>query len=287
MRAFFAQCASRTSGCHGSDSESSSDDEEEESVTVDTQSTFGSGIQGPRCGLGSGSCRDPLSDCCTKLGPEKSSTPAQGPSRETCIFLDWDDTLLATSFINTIPDGEMTPMEEMQLQSLGRSVSSLLRLATRLGRVWIVTNAGEGWVEQSSALFLPYVVSSLEKVVVVSARSRFEVEFPDDAYMWKNRCFADLSHRLELGTGANLISIGDSLAEMLALRALGQQLNEPSLKTVQFVSFPTMEELQQQQECLLGELQRIVESEGDMDIELSRSNTPGGFSIAEGIRTSQ
>jgi hypothetical protein len=277
MRQFFGYCKSYSSG-----SDSSSDsDVEEVSLTEDTQPTSNSGLIGPRCGGTPSFCRDPFRECTAQA--ELSELPTE-PSRETCIFLDWDDTLLATSFINTVPDGEMTPMEEMQLQSLGRSVASLIKLARRLGRVWIVTNAGEGWVEQSSALFLPYVASVLEGVPVVSARSRFEETFPDDAFMWKKNAFLDVLRRLDLGTGANLVSIGDSLCEMLALKAMGEEFREPALKTVQFVSCPTLEELQQQQECLMGELARIVESETHLDIEMSRCCMPGGFSIAESVR---
>jgi len=256
-------------------------------VTVDTQSTFSSnGCQGSSARCGDASfCRNPFSECVA--GPAGARAPAVKESqeqqlpRETCIFLDWDDTLLATSFINTVPDGEMTPMEEMQLQSLGRSVASLLKLARRLGRVWIITNAGEGWVEQSTSAFLPFVAASLEKIPVVSARSRFEVEFPDDAFMWKRSAFLDVLQRLDLGEGANLISIGDSLCEMLALKAMGEELNQPSLKTVQFVQSPTLEELQQQQQCLIGALEKIVDSDEDLDIEMSRCDAQGRFTLAQ------
>jgi len=202
------------------------------------------------------------------------------PSEQTCIFLDWDDTLLCTSFINAVPDGELTPAEEMEMQQLGLSVARLLQLAGRLGLVFIITNAGEGWVEQSAAEFLPHVVPVLNEVPVVSARARFEMFYPDDGFMWKKHAFLDVLQRhLDVGTAANLISVGDSLCEMQAVKTLAREFAKASVKTVHFVPSPTLSELTQQLQCLIEELQCIIGSPLNFDIDMSRCHSQGGFKI--------
>lgn len=52
-------------------------------------------------------------------------------------------------------------------------------MAKKLGMVFIITNAAEGWVEMSSERFLPKVNKEiLEGIKIVSARTKFEKQFP-------------------------------------------------------------------------------------------------------------
>ncbi len=44
---------------------------------------------------------------------------------------------------------------------------------------FIITNAAEGWVEMSSQRFLPRVHEEvLEGITIISARTKFEKQFP-------------------------------------------------------------------------------------------------------------
>ena len=82
---------------------------------------------------------------------------------QTAIIFDWDDTILPTSIltpyeyllINT--ELEMPPDLKRKLDNLDKTASVLLSKTKTFGRVYIVTNAAEGWCEVSAARFLPKV----------------------------------------------------------------------------------------------------------------------------------
>jgi len=58
--------------------------------------------------------------------------------------------------------------------------------------VFIITNAAEGWVEASSARFLPKVHQEvMAGVTIISARTKFEKQFPHDYQEWKMRAFLE------------------------------------------------------------------------------------------------
>jgi len=86
----------------------------------------------------------------------------------TVIFLDWDDTLLCSSYLSGQGyrlDSELessSPIDR-ELKELESSVIGLLRLAMTFGDVHVVTNAETGWVQLSAKKFLPGVVPVLDQ----------------------------------------------------------------------------------------------------------------------------
>jgi len=114
----------------------------------------------------------------------------------TVIFVDWDDTLLCSSFLSGAGyrlDSEMdsaSPIDK-ELKELELSVIGLLKLAMTFGDVHVVTNAETGWVQLSAKKFLPGVVSLLDQVKVLSARSTYETMFPDSPVKWKFCAFQE------------------------------------------------------------------------------------------------
>lgn len=62
---------------------------------------------------------------------------------------------------------------------------NLLSAAAKMGRVFVITNAMTGWVEYSAQKYLPGLLNALQNVTIVSARDRFEGEFPGDYHRWK------------------------------------------------------------------------------------------------------
>jgi len=109
------------------------------------------------------------------------------------IIFDWDDTLLASSFLSSRGyrlDTEMEKsndhaMVEAQLRELEVAVTSLVNLASNYGSVHIVTNAETGWVQLSAQKFMPAIVPLLSKVNIISARSTYEPTHPDSPLKWK------------------------------------------------------------------------------------------------------
>lgn len=61
------------------------------------------------------------------------------------------------------------------------------------GRVIIITNAKEGWVEYSSYFMLPRVSQLIELYIpVISAQTQFASKYPYDIAMWKQQAFMAL-----------------------------------------------------------------------------------------------
>lgn len=100
---------------------------------------------------------------------------------QTIILFDWDDTLCPSnwirdnrpilSFFKPAPPDEkfQRPLRELQI-----SVEATLKLAMKLGKVVIVTNAMEPWVETSCRNFLPQLLPIVQQIPVVYARSIYD-----------------------------------------------------------------------------------------------------------------
>ena len=64
--------------------------------------------------------------------------------------------------------------------------------AKRNSKVFIITNAAEGWVQMSSVRFLPKVAEVISReVTIISARAKFEKQFPHNYGEWKMRAFLE------------------------------------------------------------------------------------------------
>jgi hypothetical protein len=90
----------------------------------------------------------------------------------------------------------------------------MLELAVKSGRVYIITNAAEGWVEFSCHKFLPQVLPLLDQVTIISARAKYESKFPNDVPKWKLYAFLETQTDLDNGNMKNILALGDSMMEI-------------------------------------------------------------------------
>lgn len=223
---------------------------------------------------------------------------------ETVLLLDWDDTLLCSSFLqansfkldSTLYDlnrelQETDPLVvreqrevALQLRELETCVVTLLRQATAsTTRTVIVTNAEHGWVQLSAAKFLPGVVELLDRVTVISARSTFEPLFPGAPLKWKYFAF----HEILVGSGffgrdgtgrasveKHVISLGDSHVEREAVRAVCKSVPATRTKSVKFTERPTIEQLRRQLELVNQCFNYITTHDADLDLQLTVTLNP-------------
>jgi len=195
---------------------------------------------------------------------------------QTVIVFDWDDTLLASSFLSgkgfrldTVMEPD--PETELQLKELELSVINVLTLAISCGEVIVITNAETGWVELSAQKFIPGVVPVLSQVKIVSARSTYEEAYPDSPIKWKFYAFQErlTGHFLETKKDKNVISFGDSHVEREAVRAVTRNVPFTRTKSVKFAEHPTMEQLKRQIELITNCFQYILNHDGDLDLQLT------------------
>jgi len=225
------------------------------------------------------------------------SSPPSTYSSNTVIMFDWDDTLLASSFLSArgyrvdcveSPAVLSDPSDAAQLRSQEQCVVALLTLALSYGTVNIVTNAETGWVELSAQKFMPAVLPLLSRVNVLSARSTFEPAYPEAPLKWKYYAFherlrsvfgdgcmdaraaeADIA---SLPTGdmkKNIVSFGDSHVEREAIRAVTRGVPGWRCKSVKFAERPTVEQLRRQLELVSNCFHYIATHAADLDLQLT------------------
>lgn len=228
---------------------------------------------------------DGLSDCSTVSGLQAGDVrdgedrhsgcySVSGPEVESLIIFDWDDTLLPTTWIHQsglLLPGMMPSTEQCaQLGTLSESAWMTLQTAIQMGKVVIITNAEQGWIEKSCTMFMPSLVKLLKTLDIVSARSTYK-QISQEPSEWKQLAF---EYEVGLFYGANLsgqrrniVSIGDSLHEVLALKAIAAK-PDCCGKSVKFLEAPSIEQLIDQHEHLSTCLLDIVEHNGNMDVEM-------------------
>lgn len=201
----------------------------------------------------------------------------------TLILFDWDDTLLASTHLANsnyrLDEPEFLPESvTQQLSLLEDAVIDVLDLADTLGTVCIITNAETGWVELSCKKFLPRVMSHVENLPIVSARSTYEPKFPALPSKWKLEAF---SHRIGQlcdetphSEAKNVISLGDSHAEREAVRTVTRDLPSMVTKSVKFVERPTLEQLLRELQLVTRCFPMICEMRRDLDLALTVEALP-------------
>jgi len=216
-----------------------------------------------------------------------------GLAKNTVVLFDYDDTILASSFLagkGYRLDSEMEKNVEVDtgLRELEQSVSSMLTLALQFGHVHIVTNAETGWVQLSAQKFMPGLVPLLSKVKIISARSTYEAMHPDAPIKWKYCAFHDALSNvfggLESKTAKNVISFGDSHVEREAVRAVTRGVANVKTKSVKFAERPSMEQLRRQIELVTNCFNHIFLHDGDLDLQLTVTvNQPSPPSPKENV----
>ena len=191
------------------------------------------------------------------------------------IFVDWDDTLLCSSYLSGQGFRLDTDMRNPrgvaileEIKDLQACVVATLKLALTQGEVIIITNAETGWVELSAQKFMPDVLPLLQYIHIISARSTYEPVFGNNPLKWKvfilceklslpvfqffllYQFHAFKDKLLPLFADAtlkkNILSFGDSHVEREAVRAVTQGMPSTLCKSIKFAERPSIEQLQRQ-----------------------------------------
>jgi len=114
------------------------------------------------------------------------------------IILDWDDTLVASSWINefiTSDEGNRmpTPCQQKRLKSQENASISFLKTLLQEGcTLVVVTNANQKWLTYTGSLY-PYLWEFVisHNIAIVSARDAYGSLF-EHSWQWKCRTFEDV-----------------------------------------------------------------------------------------------
>ena len=157
-----------------------------------------------------------------------------------------------------------------KIRTLEFSVLRLLKIAIEKGDVYIITNAGPGWVEFSAEKFYPSIKTILEKITIISARGEYESKYPGDSRKWKIQTFLNIQKSLNVQLVTNIICLGDSFIEMEAGRILASKFSQAFIKTVKFRENPKPEELNKQLIVVANQFNDIYSTVKNLTIRVEK-----------------
>ena len=146
----------------------------------------------------------------------------------------------------------------------------MLEISVQYGKTYIITNAVKGWVEFSCKKFMPEVLPILQKVIVISARHKYESQFPTDVPQWKINTFLETQGDLTDGNIKNLIAIGDSMFELDAAHNLASCFQKALIKTIKFKECPKPNDLVRQLNLVISKFDEIVNGSRNVTIKLEK-----------------
>jgi len=202
-------------------------------------------------------------------------TPNMKPKQHNSIIIfDWDDTLLPTTVLTPggifDEDMDLPEIDSEKLSKLEELTSKILAEAVEKGNVYIITNAGKGWVEYSAKRFYPSILPILSKIKIISARGEYEKAFPGNSRQWKIEAFLNLQKSVNMKLVTNIICIGDSLFEMEAGRILASRFTEAFVKTIKFREAPKLDELIKQLKLVSLQFSSIYSSIKNLTIRVEK-----------------
>lgn len=188
-------------------------------------------------------------------------------------ILDWDDTLLCTSFL--APKGyfiehQLSSEQESQIQILEEKVFCLLSTCINCCDTYIVTNSAQGWVEFSCLRFFPKVHSLLINLNIISARELFEKIHTGNLRKWKIETFQLIINKYKKDLLTNIVCIGDSFIEMEAGYLIVSEFEKALIKSIKFKEAPRLEELIRQLSLVNKQFMAIFSSLKSLKVTVER-----------------
>mmetsp|Transcript_30275 Transcript_30275/g.66230 ORF Transcript_30275/g.66230 Transcript_30275/m.66230 type:complete len:346 (+) Transcript_30275:57-1094(+) len=174
---------------------------------------------------------------------------------DALVILDWDDTILPTTALTSaghVPEMSTEAAFEnfgLELVACAEAARRLLDAAKRHGRVVIITNAVHGWVEECVERFMPQLKCELAGIPIISARSIYEPQGMQASQSWKLLCFHRVVScfafdREGIKGMRNLVSIGDSFFERMAVMKVAEDLDLPAyVKSLKLIERPSIAEV--------------------------------------------
>lgn len=165
-----------------------------------------------------------------------------------------------------------------ELRSVAEAASKTLRAARSVGRVLIVTNAIQGWVQSTASKFLPELVDEVADIPVISARSIFEPQGVVDPARWKAFCFQRLVRYLKVGEPdvGHFVSIGDSWHERAAALEVAQDPNlYCHIKSVKLFERPSVAQIAEQLNVVAPQMAFLSLHGGVLDLSMQEGMVLG------------
>jgi len=215
--------------------------------------------------------------------PQSDSQQAATYSDSTVTVLDWDDTLIPSTWLKgqglsgaALADKFGITKEMVDAcEEVAVHVQRVIQKAQEYGKVFIITNGTHGWVENSCGLFMPSIRNLVLSLPIISAADLYRY-FSKDPISWKRMAFRrDLLDRAFGGmprAARVVISIGDGYAEQQASRNLMMigsysQVGLLSVRSLKIVESSSPAVLIRQLDEICQILPSLATQSGDFDLQ--------------------
>ena len=204
-------------------------------------------------------------------------------SQDTIFILDWDDTIICSSWLKKMGYVAETskPSEELlqETAKIATAVERLINKISEYGRISIVTNASDGWVELSCQIFMPSIYYLISSIPIISAQELYAHKYAHPN-MWKMMAFrSEILATLFDGmpsTTRHIISIGDGEAEQFATRSIRPiRFYGPLVtKSIRLMPQSTPAELIDQLNKITSIISPLVTHESHLDLQMGVVDMP-------------
>ena len=156
--------------------------------------------------------------------------------KETIFIIDWDDTLMCTTFISHKVSG-LSDDEQSIVSNLGKVVSNFLKECSKYGKIIIMTNSSKEWIKTTTKDYLKINHESFDNITIISTRDRY-LKKGIEKKKWKELALDDLIAKYKENI-ENLICISDSEKDIDVFKNLSKKNNEINISTIKFKTKPS------------------------------------------------
>mmetsp|Transcript_41922 Transcript_41922/g.118537 ORF Transcript_41922/g.118537 Transcript_41922/m.118537 type:complete len:327 (-) Transcript_41922:91-1071(-) len=206
---------------------------------------------------------------------------------QTIIIFDWDDTLCPSTYLrqhSTFNASGKCALKldhktRNELNVLTEKVVPLMKEVCKLGKVIIVTNAKRPWVSISCNNFLPALKDTVKSIPVIYALELVKSQGKSNrSLLTETKACAmraavtEFYSRYPRQSWKNILSVGDALFEHDAIRQVVAERPKKEgcrTKTIKTIENPTVAGMIVQLSLVNNWMHTIVQTDGDLDIDLS------------------
>lgn len=156
--------------------------------------------------------------------------------KETIFIIDWDDTLMCTTFISHKISG-LSDDEQGIVSNLGKVVSNFLKECSKYGKIIIMTNSSKEWIKTTTKDYLKINHESFDNITIISTRDRY-LKKGIEKKKWKELALDDLIAKYKENI-ENLICVSDSEKDIDVFKNLSKKNNEINISTIKFKTKPS------------------------------------------------
>jgi hypothetical protein len=224
----------------------------------------------------------------------------KGSFNQAVIIFDWDDTLLPTTYIKHVVgpktmEGNLLKESPFldKFRTHAKVVEEILRAASKVAHVAIVTLATEWWVEHSSdhylpGLDLPSLLSELDMAVYSADRQSpmvkaYALSGRDPSKVAKKVAMGKLLRKIYNGSDAawNVLSVGDSEIERDAIKECCSteckgSKKQAICKTIKVSDCLPVADLTKELQTLMPNLRQLAAEDADFDRTIANMSSSWG-----------